>query len=210
MPRPRRKTGALGWGSDRFELTRDQCSELLTRLGFDVAIDCDTPRAKEAIQRIEFLLGSYPGAVDTLDRSPRAADYRDTLRPIGKKADALWKELSRLGTRFRKSLEAQGIKLEKVEYNLGMLAAACEALIQKKLAGEQDSRGRPTSAARSYIITGLQKVFAEYYRGPDEPRVAGGAAMSLSEREADEEEFVTLALRYARINHPRNLRRHRI
>jgi hypothetical protein len=201
MPRSKRKAGQSSWTSDRFVLNLNQRRKLLERLGTDEVEDHDAREEKEtrAILLIEHILGAHGGAVEALNRAPRAADFRDTLQPLRQQADKLREQLQRLGDRFRKPLEARGINSRELEDKLGMLWAACGAVIERISADQPESRGRPVDAAHSYIVADLQKVFDKCYSGPDGAPVSHGAVTPLSEREANKQEFVELALHFAGI-----------
>lgn len=90
--------------------------------------------------------------------------------------------------------------------SLGIRARIC---LQAELAESKrqpQPQQRPSRKALRVTVNDLRKIFRQYYRGEDEPRVQKGAISNLSPRENDELEFIRVALRSAGIRHPHKLR----
>ena len=186
MPRVKPRKTSPTW-IDRPHVLSDRGRlELANLLGFDQAAASDKKQLR-ALSEIEHCLGFYPGGIRNLDNAPRAADYRAALPPLQKHAYDLFNALCNLDGSMRESLNVDGADVASLERALAHFVDACKKTLDAKATGRSIGRRRRVSA--ELVIQGLRQIFARHYSG-------GG---SLSERKADEREFVVTALRDARI-----------
>ncbi len=207
MPRPKPKRGASAWRSRPHILSDTAKEELVNLLGFDCKLSNAPDQAVKALRKIEKWLGFYPGAVVALKNAPTAADYRETLMPIGKSARALDSDLRDMHSWIRNSLAACKVDVEKLEIALNALVNATESILKEK--ANVDSRGRPQQEALKKVIGELRKIFVLYYCGnarTDQQKT--GSIKLLSERENDEVEFIKIALEDASIQYLDDIRRY--
>jgi hypothetical protein len=186
---------------------------------------------KKALDRVETILGGYPGAVGALNLAPRPADYVTRLRPIARKAFDLLQMIEGSDTWTRDAVTLKIKALQRVRTSapliepieperepvsepprtvgdvslaLACLADACNAVIKENMG--LPSKGAPKKAARDEVAKELCKVFAEHSRRWSRKRPRRGAFQQLSEYEANEREFIAAALADAKIPVPRNIR----
>jgi hypothetical protein len=104
------------------------------------------------------------------------------------------------------ALSANGADPNVIGASLLQLYAAVSATV-KQYEGTE-SRGQPKRHALRWVILELRSIFNRYYQGGDDERKEHGASKPLSEREANEEKFIKVALADAKIPAPRNIRQY--
>ena len=164
---------------------------------------------QNTLRDVAILLGVYNLNVELVDNGPSPAQFRDGLRPVVSKTDKLLAHLRSLDERTRGLLDAWLTEsgapcLAEIERNLDVLYGAASQAVNslQTYAGP----GRRTQFALRELIGRLRDVFGREYRGSaNTQRVRAGSVESLSEREYDERDFVTIALDAAGIPYPADL-----
>jgi hypothetical protein len=155
------------------------------------------------------LLDQYKVAVSVLDNYPTPAYFRDRLGGVNADIDRMLSRLRSLDEWVRPLLAAwveedRAPSINEIEHSLESLRSSATHALETLEGGE--SRGRPAGHALQMLISGLREVFAREYRGGSTAkRKQFGSVTALSEREADEREFVKATLKGARIPHPQDL-----
>lgn len=201
MPRSKRKTGSPVFDVTPHQLSKETRRELENLLTSD-PLTQDRAHVAKAMHEIEVRLGSYPGLVKAMDEEPRAADYKQSLKPIRDQAFSLIQKLCALNYWEINALRDARYG-DPVTALCDLVNASDDAL--RRTSGE--SRGRRKNAALKLIIVELRSIFAHNYQGGERRRRRNGTAESLSQKENDEIDFIKTALNDAAIPHPANLRR---
>lgn len=205
MPRPQPKIGGPVFYSYAHDLSDTAKTELINFLGIEPDA---TAATSAAIRKVENLLGAYKQLDNSFQSEPRASDYQLILPKLQKQVADLLNATSNpsfLNAWMRDSLDTHGAEIDKLEMALIVFCDAINATLRD--VPKEENRGRPKRDALKTVVSHLRQVFAEHYQGGgSSQRRRQGAKEDLSEREAEEVDFITTALKDAKIRFPENIR----
>lgn len=150
-----------------------------------------------AILDVKDALGMYLSGAEHLDKTPRAADYREAFKPVGRAAKDLLDTLSGWTDYYRDQFRVKGADIRQIE-------RALKSLVEVSAAVAADFKGKSSKGARlnvtlTKVIRELRSIFHRNCQAIRHSRKRRGAFQSLSDWERREMAFVRTALRAARI-----------
>jgi hypothetical protein len=206
MPRPKHKTGSPTWVAHSHGLSEGTKKKLIDLLGLESSSPTHAEQIEKAIRKVEYWLGFYPGGIQALDNAPRAADYRVEITSVQKQAIGLLNKLHGLNQWMCDVLDVHGAKVDDLDLPLiALIDSTTKAL---SAIPNKENRGQPKRLASKKVIGELRRIFESYYIAGESERNTSGACDPLSEKEADEVEFLKTALADANIPCPDNIRRY--
>lgn len=161
MPRASKTKGAAHWYATPFSLNEEQKRQLFDNcLGVDFDDKRERKKAEKVILLVERCLGSYFGAVESLDQAPTAASYRDELTSLRKRTHELYNEFAQLSYHMRDLLHKYNYEPFDAAYALAQfIDIASKALTDLE---SNESRGKPNKKALPAIVNTLYRIFHDY------------------------------------------------
>lgn len=132
--------------------------------------------AKEVMGKIRVIVGSYEGAVESIDKKPRPANYLAELNGTKKNADGTLKDglrrqafdlsesLSNMSYWMEGEFKEQNYDLHEFHLQLVGFFDVCNKIREKY--EDMPSPGRPKETAKRVVVNSLNDVFEEYYATP--------------------------------------------
>lgn len=163
----------------------------------DGTADETGPDVGMAILKIEAALGLYVYGAVHIDEIPRATDYVNAFKPIGKRAAELLNMLHGLGGYFSDQFTVKRADQDAIEAALMELLQVANSVVKDFEA--LPSKGAKKNNALAEVVRRLRRIFRDYYQGPVDGRRKSGAFQYRAEKEKRELDFVKTALLDARI-----------
>lgn len=198
MPRVKQKTGGPSWYV-RAHILEEARPDLVALLSIDKNQADREALEERALSLIEYALGAYSGGVTFLDHAPRAADYRDAMKPLTKQAVLLAKTLTDLNPWMVDALLLEGVNVSEAATFVGNLVDAAHAVSVRYTS--TSSSGHPKTTALEIVVQQLRQIFAKYASKRQTVPSGAGPVRGLSAQDSAEARFVAIALKDARIGH---------
>jgi len=174
MAKANKTTGSSFWIGKIISTTDNQKTEIIDNiLGIDLDDVENSNKAEEIMGKIRVIIGSYEGAVESIDKAPRPANYLAELNGTKEKKDGTLKDglrrqafdlsesISNMSYWMKEEFKEQGYNLHEFHLQLAGFSAVCNKIRQKY--EDMPSPGRPKESAKKMVINYLNAVFKEYY-----------------------------------------------
>lgn len=177
MAKAQKTTGASFWIGKIVPTDDAQKRRIVDEiLGIDLE-DCrNHEKAEEIMGKIRVIVGSYEGAVESIDKKPRPANYLAELNGTKKNTDGTLKDglrrqafdlsetLANMSYWMEDEFKEQGYDLYAFQRHLAGFLGACNKIREKHETAP--SSGRPKESAKRMIVNYLNAVFEKYYAVP--------------------------------------------
>lgn len=177
MAKAQKTNGGSHWYGKVIHTTDTQKTEIIDNiLGIDLDDAENHEMAEEIMGKIRVILGSYEGAVGSIDKKPRPANYLAELNGTKKNRDGTLKDglrrqafdlsetLSNMGYWMKEEFKEQDYDLHEFHLQLAGFFDVCNK-VRQKYEG-MPSSGRPKEVAKRMVVNYLNAVFEEYYSTP--------------------------------------------
>lgn len=178
MARAQKTSGANFWIGKNINTTDQQKIEIVDNiLGIDLDDEENHEVAEQIMSKIRSIVGAYEGAVESVDKAPKPANFVNELNGTKKNKDGTIKDgVRRQAFDLLSSLtgmsywmtdefvQTQGYDLKNFELELAGFFDVCTKIAKKY--EDMPSSGRPKGSAKRIIVNDLNAVFEEYYSIP--------------------------------------------
>lgn len=177
MTKAQKTTSSRFWMGKIVSTTDTQKMEIIDNiLGIDLDDAENREMAEEVMGKICVIVGSYEGAVESIDKKPRPANYLAELNGIKKNTDGTLKDglrrqvfdlleaLSNMSFWMTEEFKEQDYDLHAFHLELADFFDVCNKIRNKY--ENMSSPGRPRETAKRVVVNDLNAVFEEYYSTP--------------------------------------------
>ncbi|NCC41250.1 MAG: hypothetical protein EOM21_17820 [Gammaproteobacteria bacterium] len=177
MAKAQKTKGASFWTGKIISTTDNQKTEIIDSiLGIDLDDDENHKIAEEIMGKIRVIIGSYEGAVESIDKKPRPANYLAELDGTKKNKDGTLKDglrrqafdlsesISNMSYWMEAEFQEQNYNLHEFHLQLAGFFDVCNKIRQKH--EDMPSPGRPKESAKRMVTNYLNAVFEKYYSTP--------------------------------------------
>ena len=174
MTKAQKTTGASFWTGKIVSTTDTQKTEIIDNiLGIDLDDAENHEIAEEVMGKIRVIVGSYEGAVESIDKKPRPANYLAELNGTKKNKDGTLKDglrrqafdlsetLSNMSYWMTEEFKEQDYDLHEFHLQLAGFFDVCNKI--RKKYEDMPSPGRPKETAKRVVVNYLNAVFEKYY-----------------------------------------------
>lgn len=183
MPRPKPSKAQRTFIAHPFNL-KQKTVERLTEL-----VGTADERIMDSVERA---LGFYHEGKQHIDKVPRPSDYREAFNPIRKDAIKLLNAVCGLTDYYSEQFSTRHVDLDAIEQALISLISVSADVIN--VSGATVTKGRPPQNALAETVRKLRVTFRANFVGEVAGRVRRGGVQYRAIAEAQELEFVTVAL----------------
>jgi hypothetical protein len=178
MTKAQKTKGASFWVGKNVYTTYSQKIKIIDNiLGIDLLGDKKNRKiAEEIMVKIRVIIGQYEGAVESIDKKPRAANYLAELNGTKKNSDGtiksglrrqafdLSESLADMSYLMRDEYKTHDYDLYEFHRHLARFLSTCAKIVDK-YEGDTSS-GRPKNTALKMVVNSLNSVFDKYYAVP--------------------------------------------
>lgn len=177
MAKAQKTTGACFWTVKTVHTTYENKRVIIDNiLGIDILDKENHEMAEEIMGKIRVIVGSYEGAVESIDKKPRPANYLAELNGTKKNKDGTLKDglrrqafdlsesLSNMSYWMRDEFKEQDYDMHEFHLQLAGFSDVCNKI--RKKYEDTPSPGRPKETAKRMVANYLNAIFEEYYSTP--------------------------------------------